>query len=237
MPLTLKQVVTRLETLALAHRQINHFYFGAPIEWLSNGEVRYPALFVDVVTGNIDKAKKETTWNFQIMLCDLCNVSSKARESELELMSDLTLIAEDYKSMLEFNEYRDWTIGETSPIEYRKEELEDIVIGVKIDLAIGTDYLSDRCRVPADDVSFETDSAMQIINNYIYTGQGTEGNSITIGTLAGKTILMLFKGDKLLTPTSEEEIEVNEYKLTGGSGTFEFGTDIEEGQVIQILNK
>lgn len=161
MPLTLKQVVKRLETLALAHRQINHFYYGSPVDWLTTGEVVYPALFVQMNSGDISKQNKLKSWDFEFMFCDLCNVSSKAAENELEVESDLTSIAEDYKAMVEYTEYRDWEIGELSPLEYRREELEDIVIGVKMNVRISTDYVSNRCQVPAE-ATFETDPDLTV---------------------------------------------------------------------------
>lgn len=155
--MTLNQVVQRLEKIALNHKQVNHFYFGEMVEWLANGEVIYPSIFIDVSTGGIDKAEKKTWWNFDIWFCDLVNVAKDSKSNELEVQSDLTAISEDYKAMLGFTEWQqDWTIGDVSPISYYKEKFEDLVLAVKMTVAIETRYDSNRCVVPSL-LNFEAD--------------------------------------------------------------------------------
>ena len=151
MPLTLNQVVKRLEKLALAHKQINHFYVGDAAEWLANGEVNYPACFVDFTTGSISKDERHTGWDFNIWFADLANVATDSRTNELEVESDLTSIAIDFKSMLHYTGYQnDWDIGESSQLEYFKEKFEDIVIAVRMSQRIDSITPMDRCVVPSD---------------------------------------------------------------------------------------
>lgn len=238
MTLTLNQVLIRLEALALSHKQINHFYFGDMVEWLANGEVKYPAVFVDMQAGSISKDAKQTGWDFEVWFCDLANVSESSRKNEMEVFSDLTSIAEDYRAMLEYNEFRDWYIGESSGLQYFKEKFEDITYAIRLNVHIGKLYDSNRCQIPSTFI-FETDPDMpNIVNNYIYVGTGEEGNSLTVGSLQEKMLLMVFKGDKTLTPGDDpDNLDANEYYKADKSALITFGTDIENGQVIQLLNR
>jgi len=221
----------------LGHKQLAHFFFGDPVDWLTNGDVNYPATFADMADGVIDRGEKTASFNFEIWFCDLADVSANAQENEIEVMSDLTSIAMDFKAMLSSTDYQDdWKIEDRAPLTFYKEKFEDIVIACKMSLTISVMFDTNRCNVPADVVTFETNNSEMIIQNYVYTGSGAEGNAVTISSLIGKTILMLFKGDKLLTagtlPLSE-----NQYLVNPATGAFTFGTDIEPTQVIQILNR
>lgn len=159
--MTLNQVVQRLGNLANNHKQVNHFYFGDMVEWLANGEVVYPAVFIDTSNGGIDAAEKKTWWDFDIWFCDLVNISIDARRNELEVQSDLTGIAEDYKAMLGFTDWQqDWTIGPTSQLTCYKEKFEDLVLAVKMTVTIEVRYDSNRCVVPTY-LYFEADSQPQ----------------------------------------------------------------------------
>jgi hypothetical protein len=176
--LTLKQVIKRLEVLATAHKQINHFLFGDPIEYLTNGEVKYPACFVTLNNGSIDREEMLTGWSFDILFCDLANTATKSQESELDVLNDLSLIAEDFKALLGWHEYRDWYIASASPIEYLKEEFEDVVLAVKMQVKIERVFDSDRCQVPVGDVEFPAEETG-------YFPQPTGFNKTNIFTAAG----------------------------------------------------
>ena len=149
--MTLNQVVARLEKLASSHKQINHVYTGDVVEWLSNGEVLYPAILIDTTTGSISKDNRATGWDFEVWFCDLADVAENTKSNELEVQSDLTSIAEDYKAMLVYNGYlTDWAIGEMSQLTYYKEKFEDIVIAVKMMVHVDIRFDSNRCAVPTD---------------------------------------------------------------------------------------
>lgn len=174
MPLTLNQVVARMELLARSHRQINDFRFGDVVDSLALNDVTYPLCLVDMNRGEISKGDLKTYFDFEIWLCDLSDVATNSQANGLELMSDLTQIAEDYRAMLGYTGFQDdWYISESSPVEYFKEKFEDIVVAVKFDVRIGVKYASDRCSVPADYI-FETTISPIITEDeqYILTEQG-----------------------------------------------------------------
>lgn len=238
--MTLNQIVNRLEKLALSHKQLHHFYFGDVVQWLARQDVKYPACFVDLNAGGIDRGERLTTYNFEVMFCDLADVAENTKSNELEVLSDLTSIAEDYKAMLANSEFTDGEIADSSSLQFYKEKFEDVVVAVGMSIKIQSRFDSNRCRVPADGVTFETptDTDMSIINNFIYVGVGNEGNEITTNSLKGKTIVFAMKGDKtVVLGANENNLAENEYFLYPLTGRVKFGSDIEATQIIQLLNR
>jgi hypothetical protein len=78
------------------------------------------------------------------------------------------------------------------------------------------------------------DTIINAINNFIFTII-TESTTITFSSLINKKIILVFLGDKLLTPTVGTPT-ANEYKYNITTGIFEFGTDLQIGSVLQIVN-
>jgi hypothetical protein len=241
--MTLNQVVQKLEQLALSHKQINHFFFGEVVDWLANGDIRYPACCVEVNPSTISKDDHQTIYSFEIWFLDLVNVDMEANENELEVMSDLTSIAEDYIAMLNFTQYQDiWTIGTTYQLEYFREKFEDLTIAVRFTCSIGVDNTTDRCQVPATGVTFESGTEyppqIQIQENTVYTytyiADGSEGDTLSAADVVNKDVLLVFVGDKRLNMVASNP-EVNEYTYDDDLGVFTFGVDLQDGQVIQIL--
>jgi hypothetical protein len=147
--LTLNQVIQRVQGLAGSHKQINTFFFGNIIEWLSNGEVKYPACFVDVNEGVIDFTSRQTHYSVELWLADLENVDQDARSNEFEVFSDLSSIAQDLVAMIrDYTLQDDWTIAEVYPMKLMKEKFEDVTCAVMVTIEISTDFISDNCQVP-----------------------------------------------------------------------------------------
>lgn len=236
MTLSLKQVISRLEKLALSHRQVNHFFIGGIDEFLDNGDVQYPAIFCEMKQGNISRANRQATYNFTFYFLDLLAISSEALVNQWEVKSDMSSVLQDYLAMLTFSDYQDtWDITTSNSVDFHTFKLHDLCAGVSCSVGVSVRFDSNRCQVPADNVTFETTkNSDMIVQNYVYQGAGTEGESLTIATLQNKKILMLYKGDKLLVPVATIG-SPNDYKYTPSTGLFAFGNDIEEGQIIQIL--
>ena len=241
--MTLNQVIQRLEQLALSHKQLNHFFFGEIVEWLANGDLRYPCCFAEINQSLISKDENQTIYSFDIWFLDLVNIDIQTSENEIEVMSDLTSIAEDYIAMLNFSDYQDdWTIGTTYQLQYFREKFEDLTIAVKFTVTIGVDNTTDRCQVPAEGVTFESGTAyppqIQIQENTVYTytypATGAEGYTLSIATLVNQDLLLVFVGDKRLTMVSSSPA-VNEYMYNAALGLFTFGVDLQDGQIVQIL--
>jgi hypothetical protein len=241
--MTLNQVIQRLEKLAISHKQINHFFFGDLVEWLANGDLKYPCCFVEINNSTISKTDHQTKYNLSVWFLDLVNVDTAARANEVDVMSDLTSICEDYTAMLNFVDYQDdWTINTDYALQYFREKFEDMTIATKVDITVGVDYTANRCQVPASGIIFEPASpdspSLQIkdgiVYNYLYHASGNEGVSLTLGTLVGKLVLMLFKGDKILQPVANTP-DVDQYAFNSTTGLFTFGVNFEQDQILQFI--
>jgi hypothetical protein len=241
--MTLNQVLKKLEQLALSHQQINHFFFGDLVEWLANGDLRYPCCFVEIVKCEINKDDKQTKYNFNIWFLDLIDVSTEAMNNEQDCMSDLTSIAEDYLAMLNYSGYQDvWTINTSYDLEYYTEKFEDLTVAVRTSVSIGVDYLSDRCAVPADDVVFEPGSPFETITfnqdsvlKYVYIGTATESTTKVIPELINKTLLLVFVGQNLSTPSGLPIPSMQEYYFDAATGSLTLPLELQEFQKLQIL--
>lgn len=241
--MTLNQVVQRLEQLALSHKQLNYFFFGEIVEWLANGDLHYPCCFAEINQSSISKDEHQTMYSFDIWFLDLVNIDIQTSENEIEVMSDLTSIAEDYIAMLNYSLYQDdWTIGTTYQLQYFREKFEDLTIAVKFTVTIGVDNTTDRCQVPAEGVTFESGTAyppqIQIQENtvytYSYTADGTEGDQLSAADVTNKEVLLIFAGDKRLNMVDSNP-GVNEYVYDPTLGLFTFGVDLQPDQIVQIL--
>ena len=73
---------------------------------------------------------------------------------------------------------------------------------------------------------------------YKYVGLGTEGNTQTISALINKTIILLFKGDKMLDQIALGDTpDADQYTYDPATGDFVYGNDIEFLQIIRFLNR
>jgi len=147
--MTLNNIIQRLEALASGHLQLNSFYYGDVVNFLSREDISYPACFADMNTASISKAGKQTTFQFRIWLCDLVNVSENSKDNELDVQSDLMSIAEDLIAMMRYSGWDDtWAIGENSSVQYYTEKFEDLVGALSFNIDISIRYDSNRCQVP-----------------------------------------------------------------------------------------
>lgn len=147
--MTLNQVIERLKTLALGHKQINSFREGDLVDILNERDIDYPMCLVQILPGSISRTSKQTNFNFAIYLLDLVNVSNDAKSNELEVQSDLTSIAEDMIALINYPGYLDtWTPSNEAQLEYFNEKFEDLVTAARITLTISTRYDANRCQVP-----------------------------------------------------------------------------------------
>ena len=148
--MTLNQVIKRIETLALNHAQIRSFYRGSVTDFLNDKTTRYAACFLQDSPGNIDVAGNSLNLNFKLFLLDLVNVSENPKANELDVQSDMLSVAADLIALMDDSVYSNWRIGQTSPFNLVKEELDDMVAGVVADITISIPYIKDICAVPTN---------------------------------------------------------------------------------------
>jgi len=238
MELTLKQIASRLESLAKSHRQINTVFVGDIEDFLTTtADIIYPACVISIMPeSSIDIANFKHQYNIKMQFYDLLQLADNSIANQLELQSDLSSLAGDLVAMINYEEYlQDWQVPESYTLRIADFQLSDVCVGVYFDLPVAAFYATDRCQVPAEGIPFENDNSVKTIVNtrFIVT---SESENLLLTSMVNKDILMLFLGDKLLTPTNGVPT-VNEYKYTLSTGLFEFGTTIQVEQVIQILNR
>lgn len=247
--MTLNQVKDRIKTLALSHLQINSFYFGDLSEFDANGEINYPACFLEMQPGRFDRTEHLQYYNFRIYLLDLVPESTESEVNETDVLSDQHSVCGDILAMLMYSDYQDdWVIGDLSIVTPVTESLNDLVAGVYADIEIGVDFLADRCQVPSTDVTFENDFDMARTRILTYTGTGSEGSSFTVTDLAGKIVLAAYRAGNykrviVTTPTDTDKIKVtgtdlgNRKGILSSDGTvaLQTGDALISGEVLDFI--
>ena len=223
MALTLNKIKNRIETLALAHKQINSFYFGAPSEFDIQdgvGDVAYPACFCEKLDGVTNRDEQLHTYNFRLYFYDLVNVAEGTNENRTDVLSDMDSVALDLLSMMMSAVYQDdWIISATSNEVSKYEQLGDMVGGSVREVGISVEFAADSCQVPQDSVTFNDDFDMARTRLIVYTGTGAEGNSFsptddsTGVTLAGRIVIGGFRAGmfkRVITtlPVNTDKIQV-----------------------------
>lgn len=148
--LTLNQIISKLETIATNHSQINHFGYGDLWEILeknSDTPINYALMWV--VIGNATKGSKDLSLSFTIIVADLVD---KDEANELEVLSDTLLICNDIiaevKALADtasediyFDSNEDGTINLTPFTERFDDELS----GWSFDINIRIPYANNAC--------------------------------------------------------------------------------------------
>lgn len=221
--LTLNQVISRIRSLALSHHQVKHFYFGSPEEFDAREDITYPACFLEFNSGVTDRSIHQTVYSFRLYLLDLVKVATDTEGNETEVLSDMSSVWQDILAMTMFSDYEDtWIVKDTANFVPVTEALNDMDAGVIGDLNIAIDFLADRCQVPADDVTFETDFDMSRTKLVTYDATGSEGNSWTIPVIAGKIVIAAYRSSAYRRPITTtpdgEEIQLAGMVLTDNKG-------------------
>jgi len=235
--MTLNNIISYIQTMAESHKQIKSFFFGLRDEWLSNGDIQYPAMFVELKTAKVSRITRNTTYSFVCVLADLSDVASHAQENEFEVESDLTQIAEDMVSLMQFESDKnsDFQSSKEVILEYFTDTLEDIDIAVGFQFDISTRYAANRCQVPTNFISPNAPTSPFIMANYSFRNDVPK-TSFTINSLKNKQItLLLVDGESPLQVA--ENPSIDEYSYNVVTGEFIFGKEIQSEQVVQILNR
>lgn len=222
--MTLNQIIARVRSLALSHEQIKWFYFGDPWEFDTNGEIDYPACFLEQQPGSIDRTEHLQRFNFRIYFLNLVRVASGTEDDETEVLSDMSSVAADMLALLMNSEYQyDWVITASSGFTSVTEALGDMAAGCYIDVGISVDFFADRCQVPSEGVTFETDFDMARTRILTWNATGTEGSAFTVTNLAGKNVLAVWRAGAykrlvITVPDDDEKILVTGTDLGNGKG-------------------
>lgn len=216
MALTLNQIVARIRSLALSHKQLNSFYFGEVPEFDANSDIDYPACFLELLPGGLNDDERIDRFNFRFYFLDRVLVAEDTEGNETEVLSDMRSVAVDMKAMLKYFGYQDdWMIDAASSISPLTETLGDMVGGCFMEVGITVDNLLDRCQVPATDVTFETDFDMARTRILTYDGTGVEGSSFTVTNLAGKIVMAVYRAGTYKRAITTLPTDSDKIKVTG----------------------
>jgi hypothetical protein len=165
--LTLKQIITRLETLALSHKQINHYFLGDFNEFLDSADVTYPACFAELNrTGNIALTDRLAKYQFTFYFFDLLDIANNSLQNEWEVKSDMSSVAQDFIAMLNYNGFA-WQLNTEYTMSVNDYELQDLCAGVSVTVQIGARFDANKCQVPYEVGNFLlwSDDQYFLINN------------------------------------------------------------------------
>lgn len=147
--MTLKQTISRLQTLAESHKQINHFFIGGFDEFLDDEDVVYPALFCELKPDStISLTNRVANFNFTFYFFDLMDTANRSLANVWDVTSDMASVAQDYIALLKDQQYTDWEVGDDYNMTIRDYELQDLTCGVSVDVTIGIRFDANRCQVP-----------------------------------------------------------------------------------------
>ena len=142
--LTLNQLISKLETIATNHKQINDFGFGDLWEIEQNRPLKGAAMWS--VLRNASRNAKVLSISITLVFMDLVNPDER---NETEVLSDQLLTATDVLTLLDDDENaNDFTIELTNSLEPFTERFSNEWTGWTCDVTFKLNYLSALCEVP-----------------------------------------------------------------------------------------
>jgi len=191
--MTLNQVVKRIETLALAHKQVRTFKAGLRQDFLSGEDVRYSAVFLQYAGSNVLRGSNQANFVFVLMVRDLVHVSEDTKTNELDVLSDTFSIMLDLLAQLGFPAYSDWKVAESASMTSVVEDDGDMSAGWDAGLTISIPYDQNVCEVPSDIPGldpFPTED-MKLVYDVKYVADGSEGSTLNVPEIVGKKLLLV----------------------------------------------
>lgn len=227
--MTLNQIVKRVQTICLAHKQVRSFDKGVDItEFLNDKTTKYAATYMLMSTGGISTSGHALTVNCRIYFLDLVNVSEDTRTNTLDVQSDMISVAMDILAQMNNPNYEDWAISGDNQINLQEGEFSDIVAGCYVDISIRFMYPQDVCQIPTTLIDYTTTDTDMKVYDLIYDADGTEGSTLTIAGLAGKKILLVTRENNIL------------YRASNLPGSTEYtfnGTDAGLGTPVNVVGE
>lgn len=220
--MTLNQIIKRLKSLAEAHKQVNSFYYGdiSEFEHQPASDVNYPIVVVTHDTGTVSRTNKNREHNLIIYFLDLINVADQTEKNKEEVLSDMVSVMEDFVALMNSNDFQfTWSVSQDNNFTLIVNGNADVVGGAALQITVGVDNTTNRCQVPADDITSDTNYDLELTQLYNYTASGGE-TSIVITDLINKTILGVYRNQSFLRPISTNPTDTRQIKYVPQTGTF-----------------
>lgn len=159
-----KTIVNDFNTLQVKHKQLNSFGVGDikqliyltqnrdKVENVDNNAPIYPLMYV--LPGSVSQDEQYTTYNFNILICDIMNV--KNYDIQNELLSDTLEICQDILAQFKYSVnalqgdyYTDkYDITLPTNISPFMEAYDDILVGWNLPISIQVQTPLNRCIAP-----------------------------------------------------------------------------------------
>lgn len=196
MALTYNQVIRRIQSLALAHRQVRYFARGLITDFLADKTIPYAAVFLEDGGASINPGSSTAAFGFRIRFVDLVHVSEDTKDNELDVLSDMFSVAMDIISQMNYPAYNDWKVSLTNSLQRLVEEDGDMYAGWYADLQVQIIYDQNVCEIPTTIPGYEPENPedMKLVYDVKYVATGDEGSTIPcslIPEICGKKILLV----------------------------------------------
>jgi hypothetical protein len=142
--MTIKEVKSLLNNLAIDHKQINDFGWGDVWELGESKSITYPLMYCTIQSSNV--SGKTFNLSLSIIFADLVFEDEK---NEDDVISDQMLVCQDIIAQLRSDTFG-FTLGNTVNINFFTERLSDLVAGIQASITLALPYVADRCAVPSD---------------------------------------------------------------------------------------
>lgn len=154
--MTLNQVIKRIESLSLGHKQVRTFKKGLVSDFLADKTTKYPAVFLQDFGGTISLTGHATTLNYKLFIIDLVHVSEDTKDNEQDVHSDMVSVAMDLLAQMNNSLYDDWRISPDNNLQLVVETDGDMYAGVVIDFSVRIMYEQNICVIPTDISEYTT---------------------------------------------------------------------------------
>jgi hypothetical protein len=146
--MTLNQVITRIKTLSLGHKQIRSFKKGLVTDFFADKTTQYPAICLQDVSGSISLSGHASSLSYRMFIADLIHVSEDTNSNEQDVQSDMVSIAMDLLAQMNHGNYDDWKISADNSLTLFTENENDLQAGCIIDFTVSFMYTQNVCQVP-----------------------------------------------------------------------------------------
>lgn len=222
--MTLNQVLKRIETIALAHKQVRSFRKGLLSDLFADKTAKYPAVCLQYSSGSISLIGHASTLNYKLFVLDLVHVSADTKSNEDDVLSDTMSIVMDLLAQFNNGNYDDWKISSDNNLEFMVEAENDMPGGSVIDFSVSFMYAQNVCQVPTEiDDYTPIDTDMKYVYDIKYTATGGEGAMLSIPEIVGKKVLFVTRESSPIYKVSNEpgssEYTWNDTVITLGAVT------------------
>jgi len=145
--ITLNQVITNLSNIQAAHGQLNEFFFGENWDFGASGDIKYPAMAVDLEPANLQSSILVRSFRIYVMTQVQKDITDRQ-----EALSDMELIALDIIAQLDSPDYTEWNMDLSNIVlnDFRDDRDAELT-GYWFNIRLRILNPMDRCQIPLTD--------------------------------------------------------------------------------------